>query len=49
MWWLFGQYIDFEAKISHFRQLGAKVQEMTVFGLKIKILSEQHPKLTIWT
>ena len=37
MWWLFGPYIDFEAKISHFRQLGAKVQEMTVFGLKINI------------
>ena len=45
MWCLFGQNIDFEAKISHFRQLEAKVQEITVFGLKINILYKQHPKL----
>ena len=46
MWWLFGRYIDFKAKISHIWNLGAKVQEMTVLGLKINILSKQHPKLT---
>ena len=38
MWWLFRRYSDFEAKISHFRQLGGKVQERTVFGLKINIV-----------
>ena len=49
MWLLFGPYIDFEAKISHFGQVGGKVQERTVFGLKIKILSTEHPKLTTYT
>ena len=43
MWWLFGPYIDFEAKISRFRQLGGKVQEMTVFGLKINIFLNNIP------